>query len=131
MGQQQLLLVILGVIIVGMAIMVGITMFAKNAADQNRDQVWEDLNMICARAQAFYRKPVFLGGGGRDFQRFTLPPSMAHNDNGDYIISSASTDYAIFKGTGTEVGDDGLAPVCVYMKVMVDTMWVDFESGYN
>ena len=36
MGQQQLLLIILGVIIVGIAVAVGITMFQDNAVDQNR-----------------------------------------------------------------------------------------------
>ncbi len=42
MGQQQLLLIILGVIIVGIAVAVGITMFQDNAVDQNRSAVIAD-----------------------------------------------------------------------------------------
>jgi aldehyde:ferredoxin oxidoreductase len=43
MGQQQLLLIILGVIVVGIAVAVGITMFTDNAISANRDAVTNDL----------------------------------------------------------------------------------------
>ena len=48
MGQQQLLLIILGVIIVGIAVAVGITMFQDNAVDQNRSAVIADLTTLSA-----------------------------------------------------------------------------------
>jgi len=50
MGQQQLLLIILGVIIVGIAVAVGITMFQDNAVDQNRSAVIADLTTLSAKA---------------------------------------------------------------------------------
>jgi Tfp pilus assembly protein PilN len=50
MGQQQLLLIILGVIIVGIAVAVGITMFQDNAVDQNRSAVIADLTTLAAKA---------------------------------------------------------------------------------
>ena len=56
MGQQQLLLIVLGVIIVGIAIAVGISMFKSNAQSSNRDQVINDLNNLAAKAQQYYRK---------------------------------------------------------------------------
>jgi hypothetical protein len=37
MGQQQLLLLILGVIIVGIAIAVGVTMFSAQSTEANKD----------------------------------------------------------------------------------------------
>ncbi len=123
MGQQQLLLIILGVIIVGVAIMVGLTLFARNAADQNRDALWTDLNNICARAQAFYRRPGFLGGGNRSFQNFTIPTFMDRTDNGVYRITDQAQSYAEIRGVGTEMGDNG-DTVFVTMRVEVDTMWV-------
>ena len=67
MGQQQLLLIILGVIVVGIAVAVGITMFTDNAVNANRDAVTNDLVNLAARAQQFYRRPTALGGGGNSF----------------------------------------------------------------
>ena len=43
MGQQQLLLIILGVIVVGIAVAVGITMFSDSAVNANRDAMVNDL----------------------------------------------------------------------------------------
>jgi hypothetical protein len=50
MGQQQLLLIVLGVIIVGIAVVVGINLFTANAISSNRDGVVSDLNYIGANA---------------------------------------------------------------------------------
>ena len=71
MGQQQLLLIILGVIIVGIAVAVGITMFQDNAVDQNRSAVIADLTTLSAKAQQYYAKPTTLGGGGNSFVGLT------------------------------------------------------------
>ncbi len=62
MGQQQLLLIILGVIVVGIAVVVGITMFQDNAISANRDAVTNDLVNLGARAQQFYRRPLTRWG---------------------------------------------------------------------
>ena len=67
MGQQQLLLIILGVIIVGLAIAVGITMFRDNAVSTNRDAIANDLMHLAAKARHFYKRPTSLGGGGHNF----------------------------------------------------------------
>ena len=48
MGQQQLLLIILGVIIVGIAIAVGISMFSSGSVQANRDGIVNDLNNLAA-----------------------------------------------------------------------------------
>jgi len=57
-GQQQLLLILIGVIITGIAVAVGITIFQANAAGQNRDALWTDLSALGSRAQQYYRKPL-------------------------------------------------------------------------
>ncbi len=88
MGQQQLLLIVLGVIIVGIAIAVGISMFKSNAQSSNRDQVINDLNNLAAKAQQFYRKPTSMAGGGQSFAGFTLAPVDTANANGMYSIAS-------------------------------------------
>ena len=67
MGQQQLLLVILVTIIVGIATVVAINTFGSAADSANVDAVRQDLASIAASAQGFYMKPAMLGGGGRSF----------------------------------------------------------------
>ncbi|MEX0890359.1 MAG: hypothetical protein WD315_03295 [Balneolaceae bacterium] len=67
MGQQQLLLVILVTIIVGIATVVAINTFGAAADSATVDAVRQDLATIGASAQGFYMKPAMLGGGGRTF----------------------------------------------------------------
>lgn len=112
MGQQQLLLIVLGVIIVGIAIVVGINLFQASAIQANRDAVVADLNNLAAQAQQYYKKPTSLGGGGNSFVGFTIPTGMASNANGTYTISTAGTaTQIVFQGVGTETGDNGSSGV--------------------
>ena len=67
MGQQQLLLIVLGVIIVGIAVVVGINLFNANAEESAKDTVVSEGLNLGALAQQFYKKPVALGGGGNSF----------------------------------------------------------------
>src|SRR4030042_2117270 len=112
MGQQQLLLIILGVIVVGIAVAVGITMFTDNAVNANRDAVTNDLVNLAARAQQFYRRPTALGGGGNSFVGLTGTTCLAKltnravNANGSYTIQTAgSTTGVVIRGVGTEHSD--------------------------
>ena len=67
MGQQQLLLIVLGVIIVGIAIVVGINLFNANAETSTQDSLVSQGTNIGALAQQYYKKPTALGGGGNSF----------------------------------------------------------------
>lgn len=67
MGQQQLLLIVLGVIIVGIAIVVGINLFNANAESSTQDSIVAQGTNIGALAQQYYKKPIALGGGGNSF----------------------------------------------------------------
>ncbi|MCP4724249.1 MAG: hypothetical protein GY863_04400, partial [bacterium] len=67
MGQQQLLLIVLGVIVVGIAVALGMTMFSEGAAQSNFDAVLADIQRYASNAQQFYMKPSSLGGGGMSF----------------------------------------------------------------
>jgi len=108
MGQQQLLLIVIGVIIVGIAIVVGINLASTSAQSANRDAVIADLNNIGAYAQQYYRKPPSLGGGGNSFEGWTIPPSLATTGNGTYSISGEpQANVVTIVGTGNEIGNDG------------------------
>ena len=106
MGQQQLLLVILVTIIVGIATVVAINTFSSAANSANVDAARQDALSIAAAAQQFYMKPTALGGGGQDFTAgdgidFTdisgVPVdvgsanTIALNQNGTYEISATTT----------------------------------------
>jgi hypothetical protein len=109
MGQQQLLLIVLGVIVVGIAVVVGINLFTANAVSANRDGVVADLNNLGAMAQQFYRKPVAMGGGGNVFDvskgatlAWTIPTKMDTTPNGTYVANVAAQTVTIV-GTGNEL----------------------------
>lgn len=108
MGQQQLLLIVLGVIIVGIAIVAGINLFQASAVDANRDAVIGDLQHIGHLAQAYYKRPTAFGGGGNSFVGFSIPTTIVSSANGTYTVSTAGTaTQIIFQGVGTELGDNG------------------------
>jgi Tfp pilus assembly protein PilE len=113
MGQQQLLLIILGVIIVGIAVAVGITMFQDNAVDQNRNMVIADLQNLAAKAQQYYAKPTTLGGGGNTFTPAASPltadpaglavlagTAFTDNANGKYSITAVAAQSITLLGNG-------------------------------
>ncbi len=120
MGQQQLLLIILGVIIVGIAVAVGITMFQDNAVDQNRSAVIADLTTLAAKAQQYYAKPVTLGGGGNSFVGLTADATglgilasvaFTNNANGTYTVKTAGTaTTVVLHGVGKTALSDGTFP---------------------
>jgi hypothetical protein len=111
MGQTQLLLVILGIILVGVAIFVGIQLFQHNSVDDVRNSVMTDLNSYAARALAYYGKPTTQGGGNKSFDGVTMSmifPS-SENVNGRYYIESAEGDNCVIVGVGNAVaGEDSV-----------------------
>jgi len=132
MGQQQLLLIVLGIIIVGIAIAVGVNMFQSSAVDTNRQSMISDLANLAAKAQRYYRTPTELGGGAQDFQNFALGRLDTANANGSYRLSTSTdltanavpapaaantsittsvTDTIYILGWGKEMGDNGSFPV--------------------
>ncbi len=67
MGTQQQLLIVISVIIVGLAIMIGATMFNQTSMNSNRNAVIAESNLIAGNAIAYYRAPVTMGGGGNSW----------------------------------------------------------------
>ena len=104
MGQQQLLLIVLGVIVVGIAVVVGINLFTANAVSSNRDGVVADLNNLGAMAQQFYRKPTSMGGGGNTFTGWVIPTKTDTTPNGTYSATVSAQSVTIV-GTGTEMNN--------------------------
>ncbi len=116
MGQQQLLLIVLGVIIVGIAVVVGINVFTASSTQANRDAVIADLTNLASLAQQYYRKPTALGGGGNAFTGWTIPAQLDTTGNGTYTATVTAQSVTLV-GTGNETGNNGTSPVQVTMVV--------------
>ena len=106
MGQQQLLLIVLGVIVVGIAVVVGINLFNANAVSSNRDGVVSDLNNLGAMGQQYYKKPTSMGGGGNTFTGWTLAAELDTTANGNYVATVVAQSVTI-QGYGTEMAPNG------------------------
>lgn len=117
MGQQQLLLVILVTIIVGIATVVAINTFGAAADSANLDAVRQDVAQIAAAAQGYFMKPNMLGGGGRSFEGITFNDIafsateisdnglIAINENGRYILPDVGENAEDFEITAHPASD--------------------------
>ncbi|MCP5060969.1 MAG: hypothetical protein GY936_00700 [Ignavibacteriae bacterium] len=123
MGQQQLLLIVLGVIIVGIAVVVGINVFTASSMNANRDAVISDLTTLAAMAQQHFRKPTAMGGGGNAFTDWEVPASLSQTANMSAAVVPTVTGTTVtLVGTGTETGTDGSAKVKVTMVIGKDAI---------
>ena len=96
MGQQQLLLLVLGIVIVGLAVVAGIQAFGENQKKANADAITNDVIRIASDAQAWNLKPTAFGGGNGSFAAVTFPKLGYEltsgnyvNLNGQYVLSGA------------------------------------------
>ena len=107
MGQQQLLLIVLGTIIVGVAVVVGINMFTTGAVNSERDALILDINTVAASAASYWRKPAALGGGARSFvgvSDITSFGSDSSTMNGNFVMSSVTANQFVLTATGANEG---------------------------
>ena len=102
MGQQQLLLIILGVIIVGIAIAVGITMFGSSSIQSNKDAIVNDLNNLAANGYQYRIRPGSMGGGGGAYTGYIVPVKLQTNSNGSYTTTAVASASITFKGTSAQ-----------------------------
>ncbi len=91
MGQQQLLLIILGVIIVGIAIAVGLSLFSAQSIQSNKDAIINDLNNIAAHAYQYRIRPASMAGGAGSYVGYSIPAKMATNANATYTCTPTAT----------------------------------------
>lgn len=110
MGQQQLLLIVIGVIIVGIAVTGGILYFRSHAIDSKRDLVITECENIANLAHKHFMRPREYGGGGRiTFIDFEMPDQLKTTASGNYS-ATAYRDSVVILGTGNDVvnGNDSI-----------------------
>jgi len=125
MGTQQILLVILGVIMVGVAIAVGMAMFSPTLAETNKDAIVNDLMNISQYAYRYKLTPVPFGGGGRVYTGFTIPEKLNQ------------TEYAVYEAdpsnqscTFTATSKLGFGTVTAVMDSLGEIGSFEFAGGW-
>ena len=103
MGQQQLLLIVLGVIIVGIAIVAGIKIFETQSEESTKDEIVAHCVNIASHAQQYFKKPKAMGGGEGDFSEYATKSfpftKLNSTQNGNYsILSGSSTNEITIEG---------------------------------
>jgi hypothetical protein len=111
MGLTQLLLVVLGMLLVGLAIYVGVSLFRANTEEDTRNAIIIDLQNFSTRALTYYSKPTTQAGGGKSFQGVTIRQiyPMIENVNARYYVESATANECVIVGVGKIVsGSDSI-----------------------
>lgn len=98
MGQQQLLLITLGVIIVGIAVITGLILFEHSSNENKKNQIKSEGATLATMAQKYFRLPQTMGGGGRSFVGWTIPALLDTTDSGIYNITSISVNNLVITG---------------------------------
>ena len=113
MGQQQLILLVLATVIIGIAIVVGIRAFTENDAKSNADAMTQDAVRMASDIQAWVKKPTPFGGAlpTEDWQDadfadmgYASTGGVYVNINGSFALSDVGTGRLI---SGTNLADDG------------------------
>ena len=109
MGQQQLLLLVLGIVIVSIAVVAGIQAFSEGKLKAERDAAISDAMRVISDVQAWMLKPAAFGGPSTD------NPNVSWQAIG-FPTSSLSTEdnYVTTSGCYTLSGQDGNVTLGVY-----------------
>ena len=135
MGTQQILLIVLSVIIVGVAIAVGISMFNAQSYNSNKTAIAADAQQYATQIVQYYKTPTSQGGGSN-----ALPSADAtgaatlgnflgwggattSNENGSYTVAITTTGVS---GVATITGN-GTAQKGVSVPKVVTT--ITFPNG--
>jgi hypothetical protein len=92
----------LAVIIIGLAVIAGITLFHSSFLDAKRNNVVNESLNLSSMAQRYYVRPTATGGGGKTFIGWQIPPELAITENGRYSANVTSQQIIIL-GTGNEI----------------------------
>jgi hypothetical protein len=109
MGTQQLLLIVLGVIIVGIAIAVGINIFNNQAYNSNQQAIAQENNTYASMVLQWYKTPVSQGGHGQGAlvtaDRGLIAGWLGYGATETSVLTTDTGKYAVLSATaaGTTV----------------------------
>jgi type II secretory pathway pseudopilin PulG len=143
MGQQQLLLLVLGIVIVGIAVVAGIQAFSEGRLKAQRDAAVSDAMRIISDTQAWMLKPAAFGGPSTQnndvsWQAIGFPTSSLTDGNytttnGCFTLDGSATGgvtLGVYAGSGIADGettvtcDEAIATVTINGPNSDDITWV-------
>ena len=142
MGIQQILLLVLSVIIVGVSVSVAITMFNNQAYIANQQAVASELQNYGLQAIQYYKTPKSQGGAGEDSTVATIPiistflgfsgtGNSVTSDNGEFRVISITGSTLTFKGLGKEFKNGKYPLVTTTVSMSVGTVISSVSSGVS
>ncbi|MCX7798519.1 MAG: hypothetical protein N2249_07840 [Melioribacter sp.] len=105
MGIQQLLIIAVSIIILGLSIYISYYFIQYYLQTSNREELITTLNKLCLSAQQYYRKPREQGGGAGSFLGWSLPQEFKNYKNG-IIRAIVKNDEVNFNAIGNYLGID-------------------------
>jgi len=84
MGQQQLLLIVLGFIVVTTAVVIGINMYTAAEDEANREALVSALVSLGSMAQEYYNTPITFAGGSKKFTKWKIPKAYKNFEGGKF-----------------------------------------------
>lgn len=115
MGQQQLLLIVLSTIIVGLAVYGGIQLLDSYNESNDRDLVLQQMQIVIGEAIKYSSRSRNLGGGEGGFEGFA-PLQRLTNTERARLYVTAEKDWMVLQGFGSVTGWDGENPVQVVVQ---------------
>jgi hypothetical protein len=116
MGSQQLLLIVLGVIVVALMVVVGISIVRSYLETSNRDQIIASMYNIGLMAQTYYKKVEAAGGGGGEYTGWSIPAELRNTSIGTFA-ASVQTSIVNLSCDGIYTGRNGSSVVRVTARV--------------
>lgn len=113
MGQQQLLLIVLGLIIVGVAVMLAISIYKQKALENKTDVILNETQYLASLAIQYYKKAKTFGGGEYNYLGWTIPEEFDTTNNGFYSAQIIPPNICIITGVSNQVitGGDSIKVV--------------------
>lgn len=116
MGLQQFVLIVLAIIVIGVAISVGISLFINQSYINNQQSCAAELqNNYCTLSLQYYKTPKSQGGAGQDSTEVTVEkvatflgfhgPNhslLSPSDNGEFRVTGTTSTTVTLKALGTE-----------------------------
>lgn len=95
---------VFAIIVIGIAIAVGLSLFSAQSVQSNRDAMINDMNNIAAQAYQYRIRPSSMGGGQNSYFGFELPSKMRRNENAAYEAEVVTSNR--IKLTATSIQND-------------------------
>ena len=125
MGQQQILFLILGVCVIGIALSAGVITLQSNSSIDHRQVMSQELKTLADEALAYRRRPYEQHGGDGTFIGLTSTPyGIAKLTNkpltqfGEFYIAKSGNDRSVqIMAVGDSPGIDPRKPIKMLMTV--------------